>query len=418
MRILPLVLHAAARLPALTTLFSDTLAAASLSVVAGGKTTITTSAPHDYELNSYVGLSIVDADSPNVITEAHDQGDGNWLFVTTYAHDLSTAPAGTNLTNWNITARLAGFGDDHLNGLIQLVDVPSANSFVVKPPAEITSVPLSGSQVLLERLENGIVGWHKMQAVTATTLEFDTPSDVTRSYSVSSPRIATNIRVFGALTLETAKKQVTRGFLPNQGSQDATAITNAWLAITPPPSVSMSKDRMAQTDSVAEITPQSEYRQVLMDGFHVYVFLPAENSGGGVTCSDLASGEILSAVLRTFHGLVLPRRELAQADSFVSLMVEHGNALGDYDRATYVHGYVFQAPAFLQQLDAIQAFEWSRIGESTMTAASGVGPGTPGGVVDTATPIAPAGSVAFRGIEIGIRHDDAPQPLTATVDLP
>jgi hypothetical protein len=421
------VLHCAARLPSLTTLFSDQIAAQSLNVTQGGMTTVT--APgHGYSIGADQGLCIVDANVPNKIVSAHIQPTGDWLFETEFGHDLTFFGPESSLGNWNVLAHLTGFSDTQLNGLVQLVDVPSPTEFVVKPSSPVSSVVLNGNQALLERLENGIVGWHKMRVISASELEFTTPLDVIRSYTVTAPKIATNIRVFGALSLETARAMYNRGYRPNEDQQDAHAVQDAWLVITPPPSVALSKDRMASGDGVSEITPWSENRQLLLDGFHVYAFLPAEHSAGGIACSDLASGEVLQAVLRTFHGLVLPRRELAQADSFVSLMVEHGNALGDYDRATYIHGYIFQAPAYLTQFDAIQPFEWSRISETTMTASSGLGPGSPGGAIVTTIPpgqpgagaslsVAPAGSVAFRGIELGIKHDDRPQPLIATVSL-
>lgn len=415
-RILPLVLHASARLPAITPRFSDQLPSASLAVTQGAKTVLTTTAPHGHAVGSYIGLSVVDANVPNRIVSAV-ASNGDWLLTTEFEHDLSVSPSNQNLRSWNLVARLGGFASTDMNGLLQLVSVPSRTTFVVKPPAYVSAITLSGSEAVFERMENGIIGWHKMRSAGANTLEFDTPADVGRTYVVPSPTIATNIRVIGALTLDAAKHQLTRGYVAGGTTQDSAEIAKAWLVITPPPSVAMSKDRNASTDGVAEITPQSEYRQVLIDGFHVYVFLPAENSAGGIACSDAASGDIFTAVLRTFHGLSLPRRELFQGDSFVALMVEHGNAIGDYDRATYIHGYVFQAPAYLTQLDAIQQFEWSHINESQMTAASGIGPGSSGGVIDTSAPVAPIGSVSFRGLEIGIRHDDAPQPLSATVSL-
>lgn len=415
MRITPLVLHAAARLPALTSLFSDPLAVSSMVVTTGQKVVLTTPSAHGYPVDSYQALSIVDADSPNPITAATQSG-GDWVFTTLYPHDLTMRNG--SVSNWNLFAKLGGFTSDVMSGLLQLVDVPSANSFRVKPSEYVETITLTGTEVLLERLENGIIGWHRMKAASTTTLEFDTPAEITRTYAVANPRVVTNIRVAGSLSLQVAMDQYVRGYTENGTTQDSQAINQAWLFICPPPSVALSKDRQAQGDGVAEITPTSEYRQLLLDGFHVYVFLPAEQSGGGVACSDLACGEVFSAILRTFHGLVLPRRELYQADTFVCLMVEHGQALGDYNKATYVHGYVFQAPAYLTQLDAIQAFEWSKINEATMTAASGLGPGSAGGAVDTSSgSVQPSGSVAFRGVELELRHDDAPQPLRATVPL-
>jgi hypothetical protein len=434
-RIVPLVLHSACRVPALTSLFSDPFAAATLDVVMGAKVTLTTPAPHGLTVPQ--GLCIVDADVPNKIIAAAAGSNGDWIFTTQYPHDLSTGPGGDNVSNWNITAKLGGFANPYLTGLVQLVDVPGTTTFQIKPSHHVASITLTGSEALLERLENGIIGWHKMTVASPTTLEFNTPPDVGRTYQIPSPTVVYNIRIAGALTLDAARDQYVRGYVKDQTDQVEAEILKAWMFITPPSSVSVSKDRNAQGDAVSEITPSSENRQLITDGFTVFVFLPGEKSGGAVACSDLASGDILGVILHTFHGLVLPRRELYQADTFVSLMVEHGNALGVYDKATYVHGYAFQSPAYLTQMDAIQSFEWSTINETTMSATTGAGPGSQGGTVNTTQNIAPVGSVAFhgistqppspspspvgsvafRGLSIDLFHDDAPQPLSVTVPL-
>jgi hypothetical protein len=390
-----------------------------MSVAQGGNVVITLPQAHGLDLGSYSAISITDANAPNAIVSATASFGGNWLLETQYPHDLTYAApaAGESDRNWNIAARIAGFTNTHMNGLLQLVEVVSPTSFIVRPSSGVETITLNGSEVLLERLENGIIGWHKMQATGIAEFSFPTPADVARSYVVANPRLSINVRIAAALNLEVAQKQFVTGYRKGDTTQNDAATAEAWMYICPPQSVALSKDRNAQTDAVAEITPTAEYRQLLNDGFFVYVFLPAYNAMAGVTCSDLASGEIFSVILRTFHGLVLPRKELYQADNFITLFTEHGQALGDYNNAFYVHGYVFQCPAYLTQEDSIQPFEWSQIHESSGTASSGIGPGSAGGTIDQTQPIAPVGSVTFRDITLELYHDEAPTPLTATVKL-
>lgn len=386
-------------------------------VAQGGTTTLTTAQPHGYTVGAVQALSIVDADAPNPILAA-TAASGRVQVTTQYDHDLSVAPSNASVASWNLVATIKGFADPAMNGELQLVSVDSATQFTVQPPRAVSSLALTGAEVLLERLEDGAIGWHAMTVASDTTLTFPTPNDIARSYTVAHPIVVTDIRVAGALNLQSAMDQYVRGYQPSARQQDDVSIGHAWMFICPPPTVQLSKDRNAQSDAVSEITPGSDYRQLLLDGFHVYVFIPAEQYGAGVGCSDLASGEVLSTILRTFHGLILPRSELYQANQFVALMVEHGQAVGDYNRAIYVHGYIFQAPAYLTQLDAIQPFEWSSINETTLTASSGIGPGTPGGALASGTTtVSPAGSVRFRELQIGLRHDETPQPLSVTVDL-
>lgn len=410
MRITPIVLHASARVPALTNAFSDTLAVSSIVVTEDENIVVTTAEPHGLVNGSFLPLSIVDADVPNDIAAVSVLDNGNLQLTLTYDHDL-TSP------QWNTAARLSGFTDTAMNGLIQLVDLPDLRTIVVKPPHDMEGITLNGSEALLERLENGVIGWHKFQVTGASTLSVSSPEDLGRTYTIRNARVATNIRVAGALSLEVAMQSYVRGYKPGATQEDSQSLNHSWLYVCPLPSVALSKDRNAQSDAVAEITPESEYRQLLVDGFQVFVFLPATQYGGAVGCSDLCHGEILNVILRTFHGLNLPRRELFQADRYVSLMVEHGYALGNYDRATYVHGYIFQSPAYLGQLDAIQPFEWSAINETLGTVSSGIGPGSGGGTIDTTVPVLPIGSVSFRDLEIDIQHDDEPQTLVATVKL-
>lgn len=414
MRLLPLLLHAAARLPALTDIFSDRLAVTSMVVTAGGKVVITTAQSHGVTTGERTALSVVDADTPNPITGAAVVPDGIRITLA-HEHDL-TQP-------WNLVAKLSGFTDARLNGNLQLTAVDSPSSFIVTPPAHIASVTLNGSEKLLERMEAGIIGWHAATATGASTLEFDTPDQVTRSYTVAAPVIAVNQRIAGSLSLQVAQRQYVRGYAKSATEQTDGELGKAWLFICPWQSMRLSKDRNSNSDAQIERTANSEDRRMLVDGYYVYVALPAENSGGGVACSDLANGPILAAILRTFDGLSLPRREFFQGDTFVHSMIEHGQALGDYDGATYWHGYSFEAPTFLTQWDSIRPFEWSRISETGMAVASGLGPGSTGGTVIEA-PIITEGSVRFRSINFGtadegygIRHDDAPQPLTVKIML-
>lgn len=393
-----------------------------MTVEYAGKVTLTLPTPHGLPIGTAQALSVVDADTPNPITAVSILPNDDLLLTTRYEHDLSTAPGGSSVSAWNLTAKLAGFTSSILTGPLQLVDVTSRTQFIVKPSHAIESVVLTGNELLLERLESGIIGWHKVTANDVASFQFDTPPDVSRSYTVPNPAVVNNIRVVGALSFDAAQKQYVRGYKAGSTVQDATEIAKAWMFICPPQVSRLSRDRNSMSDAMTEQTAASDQRMMYLDGFFVFVFFPAENSGTGITVSDLAHGPVLGAVLRTFHGLSLPRSELWQGDTFTMSLVEHGNVLGAYDQATYSHGYHFEAPAYLTKFDAIQPFEWSSINETTMTAASGIGPGSAGGLIIQADPL-PVGSVAFRDLVFGpasdggIQHDSAPGSLTAVVPL-
>lgn len=415
MRVTPLVLHAASRLPALTNLFSDAMEVASMAVAHGGSITITTPRPHGLRAGRQTSLAVVNADVPNHIVSALLNDDGTVTLVTSYEHNFSSP-------EWTPVVKLAGFETEALNGNHQLSDVLSETEIVVRPSAVLEALAMTGNEAVLERLEDGVVGWHVVTATDATTLTTPTPANVARSYTVASPAVVKNIRVAGALSIDVAKQQYVRGYARSSLGQSDAEIGKSWLYICPWQATRVSQDRNSRTDASQERTALSDRRRMMVDGYYVFVALPAENYGGAVGCSDLANGVILQAVLQTFDGLLIKRNEFFQADVYTHTVVEHGQTLGDYNNATYWHGYSVEAPVELTQFDSIQPFEWPTINEATMTVASGLGPPTPGGALIEGMPIAPTGSVAARQMIFGpapdgIKHDDSPQPLTAVVKL-
>lgn len=412
MRVTPLKLHACARLPALTDVFSTPFAVAAMSVDPAS-ITIETPASHGIAIGQTTGLSVVNADTPNTVAAAVVNADGTLTLTLVNDHTL-TSP------EWTPTVKLGGFSATLLNSNVQLKSVDAANQFTVRPPFDLTSITLTGSEVLLERMEAGVIGWHQFTAIDSTHLRCDAPPGIERSYTVANPRIVSDVRVFAALDLDTAKAQYVRGYKPNATSQTDDEIAKTWMVICPWPAMRVSQDRMARTDLTTERTALSSRRRMLVDGYYVFVAIPAEFYGGAVGASDLANGPILAAVLQTFDGLILPRSEFFEATTYVHTVVEHGATIAStYDGATYWHGYSVEAPAELTQWDGLQPYEWPAIDEAKMTVASGLGPATPGGALVPAS-IAPIGTVALRQISFtgpGIRHDEAPQPLTATVDF-
>ena len=408
MLITPLWNLALLRIPALTSVFSDVLSVATLSIVASGTSTVDCgSTPHGIAIGGpKVGIAIIDALTPNAITAwslldstaVAPNRAGDVVITVTYPHSMSTAP--DSYTNayeaWNLFAILSGTAISAINGNAQLVSVPSTTSFVVRPSGSLTLGSVPGGAVLLERLEREVIGWHAATATSKTVLTFPTPASVTRSYTVASPSVATNIRAWGAVSLLDALRHFTRDDEANK-----IVLDQAYLFITPRPQVRLSRDRNSRSDAMTEIQPGAFVSQLLMDGFNIYAVLPAERYGGAVGCIDRANGEILTAVLRTFNGLRLPFTELSSPNAYVSMLTSHSRA--HYDRANYVHEFVFEVTVFLSQGDGIAPNE-----VPDMVALDPNGPVQSTGTV-------PLGSITFNP---GIFQQDNPQPLTATVNFP
>lgn len=408
MQILPLVLHAGLILPRHTTLFSDTLAVSSITVAEGDVITITCSESHGCPVGEQMAVSITDADTPNPITDAEVDGDGNILLTTQYPHDLTTTPDPNRFRAWHTTAKVTGFASGLINGTRQLISVDSDTTFTIAPGGTVTSVTLTGNEKLLERLEYEVIGWHAATATSATELTIPTPSAVTRSYTVANPSVVTSIRVQGAVNLDAALMQ----FSPEDGA----SLDKPWMFICPLSAVRASRSGSARTDALAEMNPSMDVRQMLLDGFQVNVLMPTAETVAHVRAVDLCQGEVFTAVLKTFFGLRLPRPELSDGESYTAHLDTHTGGMTK-DRAVYIHQYEFQCPAYLTSEDAISPWEWAAIAPQAYTAAqTSLADG--GALSDGLSNLPTTGAVSFRGIDLtGILHDGKPQPLTASTEM-
>lgn len=351
MQITPLVLLAATRVPLLTTAFSDEIELTSMVVTAGGSTVLTTVRPHGTPISTKVGVSILDAFAPNPIEQATLLENGDVRIRVTYPHLMSPSPETYQLEAWDAFARIAGYGHIDIDGTPQLVSVENDRLFTIRPDAPLTVLPnpAAGAK-LLERLEREVVGWHSVTATGPLTLSFPTPATVTRSYTVTAPRAALNIRCWGAVSQDHALSHFVR-----ENESDALVLDRGWMFVCPHPIARLSRDRAATSDATTEIEPGTHVRQTLVDGFDVVVVLPAERYGGAVGCVDRCRGEILRAMLRTFNGVVIPWGALDSPGKKVSMLNSHG--MVRYDRANYVHVYGFEASAMLTDGDCASPVE-------------------------------------------------------------
>lgn len=404
MKLTPLVMLAAMRIPALTDVFSDTLPVTSMAVVAGGTTAITCSSAHGVGVGSTACIVVVDALTPNKITAWSLLANDDVEITTQYAHDLTTTPDPDNYDPWDRFATLGSTGNASLDGALQLISVADATTFVVRPATTVTLAgTIPAAAALLKRLEREVVGWHRATATSATALTFPTPATVTRDYTVVAPKICTNVRVWGAIDLDHALRHFTRG-----SEADAAVLDESFLFVTPTRQARLSRDRAASSDAFTEVQPGAVVRQQLMDGFEIYAVMPAERYGGAVSCIDRAQGPVFSAVLKTFNGLKLPYSELSAPNPTVVMLTHHGAA--HYDRANYVHGYTFEVTAYITDDDTLPPYAAPDIAAIDLAIQNG----TP-----IPTHINPVGTVSFSSAAfVGIFQADRPQPLSGEFLIP
>lgn len=385
MQITPLVRHAAMRLPALTDLFSDRLPVSLLDVaVAGGLSRIVCSSPHGLAVGGKTGLCISQMEVPNPVV-AVDEIAGKpdfYLVETRYQHDIAKQES----------VHLTGFTDAKLNGQLELEAVRSDFQFEIVAGG-ISPPVLTGQERLLEPLDYGVTGWHVVTAVSETEFEFTSPPAVSHAFQVENPVVLTNIRIWGALTYEGARRAYIR---MNENGTPEVLNERPGLFIVPNPLVGMAKSRDAGIGIIQEVNSGTDFRARMLDEVDIFAFFPA--TGNDVAVADDVQGPLLAAMLKTFYGLRLPRPHLSGCPEEHMMMVLNQHRSIEHNGAVYVHGYEFQAPVLIRNEDVIQADEYPDFapeGES----------------------LQPVGSRALRNIRFDLGKNEPGVPLTAEIVL-
>lgn len=417
MKITPLVMLAAQRIPALTNTFSDVVPVATMAVAQGGVVTLTCSAPHGVPVGLQMGVSITDAYEPNPITAWSQYNAavvgtgiiaGDVQITTQYPHTLSLSPDATKFDPWDSFAQITGTGVTGLDGNVMLVAVIDQYHFVVRPNGSIT-LPgtIQPAAALLQKMERTLIGWHNATAVDETTLTLPTPATITRSYNVANPVVVTNIRIWGGVDLANCLSKFSR-LSQSQEVLAGLVLDRGYLFVTPKRDIRLSRDRRSLSNATTQIQPGAFVRQELMDGFEIYAILPAERYGGAVGCLDRCHGQVLTAVLRTFNGLKLPFTEFSSPNPFTTMLSGHRTAA--YDKANYVHNYSFDATIYIGDADSAQQIEVPDLYALDAAIQNGTTP---------PPNLPPQGTVPIEAIIFnpGIFQEGKPQPLLATVPV-
>lgn len=410
MLVTPLVILAQAVIPSLTDLVSDTLPVSAMTVAANGLITLT-AANHGIPVGQPTTVVVVRAGVPNAIASWTLNADGSITLGLSTPHSLS-ASIGGNSIPYHTTATIAGTAVTGLDGTVDLLSVVDAQTIIVMPSSEVTSLPVSIPAGAMQVDAGDCLGWNVATATNANTLTMPTPASVTRSYTAVAPKIAGNIRIMGAYSLDAAMTHYTRfneSIAPNKGK--------AWLFVVPEHHVQISRDRRSASDANADDNGATTRRQVILDGFTIYAAIPAELTTGGVAAMDKANGPLLTAILGAFNYRALPAPEYAMPGKFDCIIAGHGAE--NYNKATYVHRYHFQRPLMLTAFDSVPA---EAIPDVTAIAVAIQN----GGIVPT-YPLPPPGSWPASEIIVdpvvdteapaGIYQQGLPSPLTAVVEL-
>ena len=326
MRIRDVIATFASNIVRYTDAFSDLLSGT--ATVAGQTVTVTTPTAHGLQTGYYVSLPDRRLSNPITAVEAVA---GGYQFTTAVSHDLTLG--------YHTTAFMSGFADGAWNGDHELISVPNRTSFVVKGP----NLPvLTGAERLYETIEvGGLSGPVPVTVVSATSFSFPLGLDP-GGRGVVTDRIVANVRVTGGPDWERLRESYTR-----QKKDEL------WAFITPSP-VSLSKDRRASTDAIAEVSRRGSMRQTVLDGFSLYIAVPTSEAIAGLQALDLCRHDLQLPIWQSLRGVAFDTGA-TNSTPFAAEMLEHD--IESYEGSHLFYRYVFQCPYQITSDDASQEFQ-------------------------------------------------------------
>lgn len=316
MRITDIVTQLRVVFPQFSDALSDILLTDSV-VASGGLVTVTTSTPHGLTTGDPVVLQKFSRRTPiQTVIPTSDAGL-TYLIKTAQGHDLTEG--------WHESVSLDGFTDPEWNSEFDLASVISGDTFGI---ADVLPVPaLTGNEVLLENLSNGVNGYY---AVTVTGTNTFTVDSSAKDGNYSDGEISASIRIAGTVDIARAIEQYTK-----QGLE-------AVWAFVVPNDVDISKDMHTSSDATATIMSGSdEFRLRAIDGFTLYLIKSTKQDIGGVEAVDLFRHDLLLPILRSICGVKFPVN-LTTGPDFRTVLRGHGVA--QYSRAFLVYAYDFEQP--------------------------------------------------------------------------
>ena len=336
MRLAELADRLQALVPPNTDLFSNVVAISSI-VSDGTAATINTDGVHDLVSGTLVNLSGVETRTPIVAVAT---AGFSHTFTTGSDHDLTenrfSDPIGQ--------VRLDGFTDQNWNNAdLSLADVPNRRSFTV--PLALPTPALNGGEFLLEpnRLD-GLNGIRSITVLSRTSFSIEGPfpsgtfTPINGKVS-AAPRIG--VAVDGPRALEIFESD------PD----------SFWMFVVPDNAI-VSKDRTTFSDAVSAKQVGTTLRLRVLDNFSVLVFAPVAGELAAEEAVDICRHDLLGPVVSALFGY-RPETGLSCPASEFQIVLT-GHQVEDYNKASLVYRYDFQAPIDLSSMDAQLDSEGSR----------------------------------------------------------
>lgn len=311
-------------LPFYTDLFTDNIAVTSITsfeLLA----TVVTSAPHGLLTNSYAHIS--GALVPNSIISL-TQVDGVALAETAVNHDLTKG--------YQQNVEIIGTTETEYNGTHELLSVPDRTHFTFVVDSGAPS-PATGSPLLLEDLKRFTYnGWHKITKINDTTFTYPLEKAI-GSPAYGNISLQIKPRITGELDLDRAKNSYTEQ-----------SFNKLWAYVVLD-NIVANKDRSEETDATYTAGNHTAYRQLIIQNFHVYVFVPATSSTSGAFARD-QQDDILIALNKAL--LRLKFEQPGFEEPYVGA-VFIGSDFGIDSNSFYIHDFIYETTGNLVYEDTI-----------------------------------------------------------------
>jgi hypothetical protein len=313
-----IIKHLMRYLPLVTDYFTDQVPVHSITS-SGLLATVTTASNHGLSTGDLAHIS--GALVPNPIT-ALMQTDGIAIGVTQFNHDLTF--------EYQNSVSIVDANEALYNGDHALLSVDNRKTFScsVDPSTPATA---TGSPLLIEDLKwASYNGWHVITKVDDTTFTFPLER-VLGSPARGDIRLKVRPRITGSVSAEEAIASYTK---QTSGKLWSYVVTG---------DVSVSRERNEDTDAVLMASGVTEYRQLILQNIHVFVFVPATDRISRRYARDLCDS-LLPAFCKT---LLRVKFYSGFVENAYSGLVFKNSSFGYDENSFYIHEFVFESSGWV-----------------------------------------------------------------------
>lgn len=311
-------------LPFYTNLFTDNITVDEITSV-GLIATVKTTVPHTLVTDNYAHIS--GALVPNTIVTM-TQTDGIATAETAINHDLTF--------DYQKNIEITGAIENEYNGIHALLSVPNRRIFTFEIDSGASS-SATGNPLLLENLKRFTYnGWHKIIRIDDTTFSYNLDKQI-GSPAYGDIKLQIKPRITGALDLDRARQSYTKQL---QGKLWAYVVLE---------NISANKDRSEETDMTKSHTTMTNYRQLIIQPFHVYVFTPITHKTSAFFARDEAD-DILIPINKSLLRLKFnqPAVETAYSGAIFA-----GSNFGIDGNSMYIHDFIYETTGYLTYPDTV-----------------------------------------------------------------